>query len=394
VTTSNILSINRGSSSLKFALYAFGEGPEELLARGEVEQINLDRGRLWIERPGGKDRSEISGEFGDSNAAVLAAFAAMKRLGLPRPDAAGNRLVHGGPTHVAPERITAELIASIRDLVRFAPLHLPIEIQAIEAITARLPDLPQVACFDTSFHQRMPEAARRLPLPRSWWDEGVRRYGFHGISYEYIMQALGVDPPDKIVIAHLGNGASMVAVRDGKPIDTTMGLTPTGGLMMGTRSGDLDPGVLLFMLTQKNYSNARLEQLINRESGLLGVSATSSDVRTLIEQRDADPRASQAIEMFCYQIGKQIGAYSAALGGLDLLVFTGGIGEHAAPIREQACHRLGFIGIQLDQQRNRSNAEIISTIDSRCAVRVIPTNEDLMIARHTQSVLAGNSEPK
>lgn len=375
---------------MKFALYAFKEGIEELLAQGEVE-LNPHRGRLSIERAGAKDRSETSGRFKDSKAAVLAAFESMNGLSLPQPDAAGHRLVHGGPTHFAPERITAQLITSLRDLVGFAPLHLPIEIQAIEAIATRFPDLPQVACFDTGFHQRIPEFARRLPLPRELWDEGVHRYGFHGISYEYIMQTLGAARPDKIVIAHLGNGASMVAVRDGQPIDTTMGLTPTGGLMMGTRSGDLDPGVLLFMLTQKNYSSARLNQLLNHESGLLGVSGISSDVRTLIQKSDSDPRASQAIEMFCYQVAKQVGSYSAALGGLDLLVFTGGIGEHAAPIREQACRRLAFVGIQLDQKRNLSNAHTISSANSRCAVRVIPANEDLMIARHTNSVLASDS---
>ena len=235
----------------------------------------------------------------------------------------------------------------------------------------------------------MPEVARRFALPRALWDEGLCRYGFHGISYEYIMATLGPAAPARIVIAHLGNGASMAAVRDGRSVDTTMGFTPTGGFMMGTRSGDLDPGLMVYLINQKGYDGRRLERLVNHESGLLGVSAISSDVKTLLEKRAAEPNAALAIEMFCYQVRKQIGALAAVLGGLDLLVFTGGIGERAAPVRFEMCRGLEYLGIKLHQQRNDAHADPVSAPQSLCTVRVIPTNEDLMIARHTRRVIFG-----
>jgi acetate kinase len=291
--------------------------------------------------------------------------------------------VHGGPDHSAPERVTPQLIEALRHAVPFAPLHIPAQLQAIEAAASQFPDVPQVACFDTYFHRRMPELAERFPLPRAFWNEGVRRYGFHGISYEYIMSMLGSAAPGCVIIAHLGNGASMVAVRDGRPIDTTMGFTPTGGFMMGTRSGDLDPGLIVYLINQKHYDGVRLEHLVNHEAGLLGVSGISSDMKTLLEQRADQPNAALAIEMFCYQLRKQIGAFAAALGGLDLLVFTGGIGERAAPIRNEVCAGLKHLGVQLDPQANQAHADMISSSQSACVVRVIPTNEDLIIARHT-----------
>jgi acetate kinase len=318
---------------------------------------------------------------------LLALFDEIDRLQLPRPDAAGHRLVHGGAHHIAPELITLAVTKELQRLIPFAPLHLPGEIEGIEVTAARYPDLPQVACFDTAFHRQMPEVAQRFALPRALWDEGIRRFGFHGISFEYIMQALGDAAPSRIIIAHLGNGASMAAIRDGRPLDTTMGFTPAGGFMMGTRSGDLDPGILLYLLKEKHYDAESLERLINHQAGLLGVSGISSDMKVLLEK--AEPNAAQAVEMFCYQVRKSIGALAAALGGLDLLVFTAGIGERAAPVRWEVCCGLKYMGIGLDRERNSEHADVISTSDSRCIVRVIPTNEDLMIARHTCRVVFG-----
>jgi len=296
-------------------------------------------------------------------------------------------LVHGGPGHAAPVRITNVLINELRSLIPFAPLHLPAEIQGIEAVKSHFPDIPQVACFDTAFHRSMPELVQRLPLPRGLWDEGVRRYGFHGISYEYITRTLGQSLPARAIIAHLGNGASMAAVKDGKPLDTTMGFTPTGGFMMGTRSGDLDPGILLYLLQQKHFDAERLGELVNKGSGLLGVSGITSDLKTLLERRSVEQDAELAIEMLCYQLRKHIGALSAALGGLDLLVFTGGIGERAPAVRWEVCRGLEYLGITLDAARNATDADTISDVGGTCTVRVIPTNEDLMTARHTYQLL-------
>jgi len=376
-----ILCLNSGSSSLKFALYQIGDGKETLLAQGAVERTSAHSGDLWIRSEHGKiEKSGI--EISSASAALHEASIQMETLQFPRADAVGHRIVHGGPSHAAPERISDTLLEELRGLIPFAALHLPDEIAGIEAVSSHLRGLPQVACFDTAFHRAMPEVAQRFPLPRVLWDEGIRRYGFHGISYEYIMRTLGVNPPSRVIIAHLGNGASMAAVKDGSPIDTTMGFTPTGGLMMGTRSGDLDPGVVLYVLNKGHFDVQRLTALLNHQSGLLGVSGIS-DMKTLLERRASEPQAAMAVQMFCYQVRKQIGALSAALGGLDLLVFTGGIGERAAPVRWEACGGLEHFGIKLERERNDANADTISTDNCRCRVRVIPTNEDLMIARHT-----------
>jgi acetate kinase len=345
--------------------------------------------RLWIRDGDAKTLSDAERSFPRSIDALGALFDEMERLRLPRPDAIGHRVVHGGPNHFDPERVTPELIEALRTLIPFAPLHIPVEIEAIEGLTSRFPGVAQVVCFDTGFHRHMPEIARRFALPRALWDEGVCRYGFHGISYEYILSTLGSAAPARIVIAHLGNGASMVAVQNSRPIDTTMGFTPTGGFMMGTRSGDLDPGLIVYLINQKSYDGRRLERLVNHESGLLGVSNISSDVKTLLAKRSADPNAALAIEMFCYQMRKQIGALASAMGGLDLLVFTAGIGERAAPVRLEVCRGLEYLGIELDRQRNDAHADPISAPGSRCTVRVIPTNEDLMIARHTRQLIFG-----
>jgi len=383
----SILCLNSGSSSLKFALYEMGAKEEALLAAGAVEQIGLQGGHLWIHGGAKESLADKHSDFPEYKAAVQATFAALEELSLPQPSSVGHRIVHGGSDHVAPERVDRRLIDTLRGLVPFAPLHLPSEIEVIEAVAARFPGLAQVACFDTAFHRRMPELAQRFPLPRNLWQEGLRRYGFHGLSYEYIVEILGSAAQDRIIIAHLGNGASMVAVRGGKPLDTTMGFTPTGGFMMGTRSGDLDPGVLLYLMNEKGYNSRRLERLVDREAGLLGVSGISPDMKSLLEKRRSEPAAAQALEMFCYQIRKHIGALTAVLGGLDTLVFTGGIGERAVPVRWEVCQGLEYLGVHLDLQRNEVHADTISTSDSPCTVRVIPTNEDLMIARHTRSLI-------
>ena len=392
-----ILCLNAGSSSLKFAIYehkaAAAGGDESRLVAGAVERIGLKEGRFRL-NDGDAAATEPAGDYPDHATAVHAVFDALERRGLSALDAVGHRLVHGGAEHTAPERVNARLLEALRGLVPLAPLHLPSELSVMEAVTARFPALPQVACFDTAFHHRMPELARRLPLPRTLWDAGIRRYGFHGLSYEYIVWRLGPAARGRTIIAHLGNGASMAAVRDGMPVDTTMGLTPAGGFMMGTRSGDLDPGIAIYLLRGKGYDADRLERLVNNESGLLGVSGSSPDMKTLLERREKEPAAAQAVSMFCYQLRKSIGAFAAALGGLDLLVFTGGIGERAAPVRWEACQGLEHLGLQLDHERNTAHADTVSRPDSRCMVRVIPTDEDLMIARHTLAALSSTSEPQ
>ena len=262
-------------------------------------------------------------------------------------------------------------------------------LEGIQAVAEQFPNVPQVACFDTAFHRRMPAVAQHFPLPEGLWKDGIRRYGFHGLSFEYVMSTLstlGTEEKGRVIIAHLGNGASLAAVRDGEPMDTTMGFTPTGGLVMGTRSGDLDPGVLIHLLQHKGYDALRLDELVNRQAGLLGVSGVSSDMKTLLEKRKSEPSAALAIALFTYQLRKYIGAMAAAIGGVDTLVFTGGIGEHSAPVRREVCEGLTFLGISLDQEKNDANAAIIS-VPGACKVRVIPTREDLMIARHTQELL-------
>jgi acetate kinase len=382
-----ILCLNSGSSSLKFALYRVGDHEEVRLALGAAERIGLPGGRLWVEGPNGEKLADIHRDFAGHTAAAGSLSAAAKDFGFPLPDAAGHRIVHGGARHVSAERVDGSLLADLRSLIPFAPLHLPSAIQCIEAVTAHFPGLPQVACFDTAFHRAMPEVAQRFPLPRELWYDGVRRYGFHGLSYEYIVTTLGAEAHGRMVIAHLGNGASLAAVRNGRSIDTTMGFTPTGGVMMGTRSGDLDPGVLVHLMNEKSYNPSQIDDLVSRHSGLLGVSGISSDMKTLLEQRGREPHAAQAVELFCYLLRKQIGALAAVLGGLDDLVFTGGIGERAAPVRSEVCHGLEHLGIIIDEPRNSINAEVISIPESACTVRVIPTNEDLMIARHTQTLL-------
>lgn len=381
-----ILCLNGGSSSLKFAVYRVSDAAEERIFSGAVEAIGEDSGKAWL-RSGDKALQEESGKFQDHSAAIKTMFAALHKQGVERLAAAGHRIVHGGPKFITPQLIDEKLKAGLKELIPFAPLHLPSQVAMIEAVSAHFPDLPQVACFDTAFHNRMPEVAQRFALPQGLWERGIRRYGFHGLSYEYVVGKLGAELGRRAIIAHLGNGASMVALKDGLPLDTSMGLTPTGGFMMGTRSGDLDPGVLIHLL-KAGYSADQLEKLVDHQAGLLGVSGLTGDMKALLQKKHADKAAGMAVEMFTYQIRKFIGAYSAVLNGLDTLVFTGGMGERAAEIRADICSGLEYLGIALDTAANGRNDEVISLPGTKCTIWVVQTDEDLMIARHTRDVVA------
>jgi acetate kinase len=391
-----LLTINPGSSSLRVGLYRMGD--EE--RRGftvSAERIGAPGGRLTISDDAGARLLDRRADFPDHAAALDALFAWLRGRGDAGAfDAAGQRIVYGGLRYRAPERITPEMIDALRQLTEIDPDHLPQSLDVIEAVGRAYPDVPQVACFDTAFHLRMPPVATRYALPPEYAAQGVIRYGFHGLSYEYIMEALrAIDPAaaeGKIVIAHLGNGASMAAVRGGVGIDTTMGFSPTGGLMMGTRTGDLDPAVPLFLL-RSGMSAAEVSMLVNARGGMAGVSGTSGDMRDLLAREATGPRAAQAVALFCYTAKKYLGALAATLDGLETLVFTGGIGEHAASVRERVCAGLGFLGIALDPARNAAHAPVISRDGGAATVRVIPTNEEVMIARHTERVITEGGAP-
>ena len=385
-----VLAINGGSSSIRFAVYEAGETPRRRLD-GKIDRIGLSGTNLIVNDPAATPQAPRRLAAADHRTAVgilldwLEAqplFASVK--------AVGHRVVHG-MTHSDPERVTPKLIAELRRITPYDPDHLPREIGLIEAFLRRHPTLPQVACFDTAFHRTMPRVAKVLPIPRRYGAKGVERYGFHGLSYAYLMEELGrLDPAatkGRVILAHLGNGASLAAVRDGKSIDTSMGFTPTAGLVMSTRAGDLDPGLVYYLARTERMTAARFQRMVNHESGLLGVSGTSSDLRDLCAQEASDARAAEAVALFCYQVRKWIGSFAAALGGLDTLVFAAGIGENAPLIRERICDGLGFLGIELNQKRNAKNAPLISPDAGRVKVRVIPTDEELMIARSVTRVL-------
>ncbi len=384
-----ILSLNGGSSSLKFAVYRMAGDTEERILHGAVEGIGVAHGRFWIHGVASRVLADLSVNIPDHSEAIKTMFAALQQQGLKQLAAVGHRIVHGGPLMSAPQRVDASVKNKLQELTPFAPLHLPSQIAMIDAVSAHYPGLDQVVCFDTAFHRRMPEIAQRFALPRELWDQGVRRYGFHGLSYEFVVGQLGKSLGSRAIIAHLGNGASMVALKDGVPLDTSMGLTPTGGFMMGTRSGDLDPGVFLYLM-RKGHSAEQLETLLDRESGLRGVSGDTNDMKTLLEKRLTEPSAALAVEMFCYQVRKFIGAYATLLDGLDTLVFTGGIGERAAAVRAEISRGLKHLDVVLDPVSNEQGAAVIST--GRCTVRVVQTDEDLMIARHTRDTILSNTK--
>ncbi len=388
-----VLALNPGSSSLKFALYAMGPGTPSKLAQGAVEHIGQAQGQLWLKRHG-TERLSFSGAFADAAAAVKAVFGLLERHALPEPGAVGHRFVSGGPRYLDHRVIDAAFLADIARLTEFAPLHLPAAILGVHAVTADWAHIPQVACFDTAFYRDLPAVSARLALPRRFWDEGVRRYGFHGLSYEFLVGELGEEASGRVIMAHLGNGASMTAVKDRRPQDTTMGMTPGGGLIMGTRCGDLDPGIVVYLLRERGYGVDELEGLLERESGLLGISGSTWDMQALLLRQDHDERARDAVEAFSFVAGKYAAAMASVLGGVDSLVFTGGIGERAAAVRAEICRRLAFAGVDLDESANARHDRRISSDASRVRVLVVPTDEELVIARHTNRLVRALSGPE
>jgi acetate kinase len=387
-----ILTINAGSSSLKAALYDMDRS-ERLTLAVQDERIGQSGSRMRIADGAGVTLLDRTADLDDHE---TAARAFLDWLQHHRPEAApnavGHRIVHGGRAHRAPHLLTADVLTDLQQLVPVDPDHLPQALAVIQVTTRAYPAIPQVVCFDTAFHRSLPRVAQLYPLPPRFAEAGVIRYGFHGLSCEFIVQALEVmdarAAQGRIIIAHLGNGASLTAVREGASVDTTMGFTPTGGIMMGTRPGDLDPGVLVHLFEAQGTSPAALNRLVNHEAGLLGVSGLSGDMRDLLGTEASDPRAADAVALFCYLARKSVGALVAVLGGLDTLIFTAGIGEHAAPIRERICQGLEFLGLELDAGRNDRHAPIISRDGSRVVVRVMKTDEDLMIARHVRHLLS------
>ena len=365
MTTRTTLAINAGSSTVKCGLFTF-EAEPQLLVRETIQAVHpshIPRLLEWM----------------DAQHASLAAI--------------GHRIVHGGPVYRDSQPITTALLEELRRLVPFAPNHLPDEIAIIDALGRARPEVSQIACFDTAFHQTLPEFARRLPVPAADDARGVRRYGFHGLSYAYLVDELrriaGAETADgKIVIAHLGNGSSLAAVHRGHSIDTTMAFTPIGGVVMSTRSGDLDPGVVTYLARTEQLSADEVEELLSHRSGLLAIAGTTGDMRALLDRESTDAACRLAVAVFVYSIKKAIGALTAALGGLDTLIFSGGIGEHAPAIRARVCDGLAFLGVQLDADRNGANASIISSPGAPVVVRVIPTDEELMIARAAHRLLA------
>lgn len=386
---SPILVINTGSSSLKLGLYERAGDEERLVMDGVADAIGARQGSLTLRGGDGQVLRAEDQAFATHADALAIAVQWMHEAGAEKPVAVGHRVVHGGPKLVEHQRITPEVLQELKDAVHFAPLHIPLALALIEAAEKAYPELPQFACFDTAFHRTLPEVASRFPLSRALFDRGIRRYGFHGLSYESVVERMRESLPEKMVIAHLGNGASLAAVRRGESVDTSMGLTPLGGVPMATRSGDLDPGVLLYLLRTGHTDADGLEQMLNHHAGMKAVSGGDSDMRVLEKRAAAqDADAELAIEIFCTAVRKTVAAYAAVLGGLDLLVFTGGIGEHSARVRAGVCRGLEFLGVALDGEKNgRSECEIMDGSE-RVRVLVMTAEEDRQIARHCRRLLA------
>ncbi|MGI0129983.1 MAG: acetate/propionate family kinase [Thermoplasmata archaeon] len=395
-----VATINIGSSSVKFALFERARRTRDVarLASGTIDRVGESRSTFSVDGGAGSRINRTRVRVGGYGAAIREVMEWIDsgpyrtRLG-----AVGHRVVHGGRRFVGPQRVTPAMLRTLRSLVPLDPDHLPAEIEGIQIIRRRYPRLLQVACFDTAFHRDMPEAAKLYGIPRRWSEEGVIRYGFHGLSCEFIVGALAAGsgtrrPPGRLVVAHLGNGCSLTAIRDGKSVDTTMGFTPTGGVVMSTRAGDLDPEVVVYLARRLRRSPSRLTGLLNRESGLLGISGTTGDMRELLRRAPKDRRAQSAVDLFCYQAQKSLGALTAVLGGLDTLVFTGGIGEHSPEIRRRICQAVRQFGVRVDRRRNARDGPVISTPRSRSTVRVIPSDEERMIATHTFRVFAAERE--
>jgi acetate kinase len=391
-----ILTINGGSSSIKFAVFKSSLQLQRTFT-GEIERIGLPGTRLAATQEGGAkdERPAKAATFSDAAGEIVGYL--RQRLGTAKIDGIGHRVVHGG-IHLLDNQIIDEKV--LEELRRAQPLdltHLPREISLIEAFEKAFTGIPQIACFDTAFGRDLPRVAQMFPIPRHYFTEGVRRFGFHGLSYTYLIQRLAEIAGNeaaqgRLILAHLGSGASMAAIRGGKPIDTTMAFTPTAGLVMGTRPGDLDPGLLIYLTRSENKSPDEMDDFISHQCGMMGLSETSSDLRDLQKRRETDPRAADALDLFYYQAKKYIGALHAALGGLDTLVFSAGIGEHSSDARAGICDGLECIGIQLDSRRNQANEEIISADGSRVIVRIMPTDEEIVIAQAVHGFLSKRSK--
>ena len=387
-----LLVLNAGSSSLKFAVFEGGSSLVRIFS-GVIDRIGSPEATFTLKGNEGQQMERV-GISAPNHVGGLDYL--LKRLttttGADGFGAVGHRVVHGGPHYRDPQKVDRAMLAELRRIRSFDPEHLPAEIALMEVFAAKFPDVPQVACFDTAFHSTLPRVAKLLPIPRRYEAKGIHRYGFHGLSYAYLTRELervagATAANGRVILAHLGNGASMAAVRDGRSLDTTMAFTPAAGLVMSTRSGDLDPGLVAFLARSEKMSASQFDKMVNHQSGLLGVSETSSDMRDLLARESDDVRAAEAVALFCYQAKKWIGAYATVLGGLDTLVFAGGIGENAPPVRARISEGLGFLGIKLSETRNAKNAAVISTDKSRATVRVIRTDEELVIAKSVVRVL-------
>ena len=379
----HVLALNSGSSSLKFGLYRVGSARTDMLLSGQAEAIGDSESKFRARDSRHDKLISETVPIPSQREAIIRIERLLDEAGMPAPDAVGHRIVHGGPKLRQHCLIDDAVLRQLESAAAFAPLHTPTAMSVIRFAQEHFPGIAQVACFDTTFHAELPEVARVLPIPRELQSEGIQRYGFHGLSYESIVHELANDLPDRLVIAHLGNGASVTAVKAGKSVDTSMGLTPTGGAIMGTRSGDLDPGVLVYLMREKKFDAAMLEDLVDHRSGLLGISGVSSDMRRLHQAASTNADARLAIEMFCYSVRKQLAGMIAVLGGVDMVVFTGGIGENDAQVRAAICGALSWMGVSLDEARNRSASDPVNDAASRCTVRVIASQEDEQIARHT-----------
>jgi acetate kinase len=388
-----ILTVNGGSSSIKFAIFE-ADDSLDLVLSGAIERIGFSDARITVNAVFAADSLSQPISAPDHTAAVDALMNWIEARNITNAlCAVGHRVLQGGPAYYKPQRVTADMLAELRKLSPFDPDHIPEELELLEAFRNRFPKLAQVACFDTAFHHDMPRVAQLIAIPRRYEAQGIRRYGFHGLSYAFLLEELGQIADTKasrgrVILAHLGNGASLAAVKDGRPVDTSMSFTPASGVPMGTRSGDLDPGLVAYLSATEKMTVSEFNKMVNSQSGLLGISETSSDMRDLLEHEAKDVRAAEAVALFCYQIKKCIGAFAAAIGGVDTLVFAGGVGENAPVVRTRICEDLAFLGIELDERRNGTNADVISSPSSRCTVRVIHTDEELMIAKTVNQILA------
>ncbi|MET0402724.1 MAG: acetate/propionate family kinase [Cystobacter sp.] len=383
-----LLVINSGSSSLKFGLYAHHAGQEAVLFKGTVRHIGGGPGTLSLQDARGQQVFEESAPYPSQREAFARAMERLEALHAAPPVAIGHRVVHGGPRLREHRALTPEVLQTLEETVHFAPLHVPPALELIHLARERHPSVPQFACFDTVFHRSLPEEAAVVPVPRAYRDQGVERYGFHGLSYESVVERLKPQLPERTVVAHLGSGASLAALRHGVSVDTSMGFTPTGGIPMGTRTGDLDPGILLWLLRQGTLDAGALESLVNHDAGLQALSGGTSDLSELTRAaHGGDASAALALTVFVRSIAKTIGGYAAVLGGLELLVFTGGIGENSALVRRRVCEMLAHLGVTLDPPRNEDGQGFISSPGSRCTVRILPSEEEEQIARHTRHLM-------